>query len=363
MTEAEVSAFAGKSIAFLALQMHRIFAGTPVYQTLGNNDSGCADYRETPGSLFLKNAGQSFAGDAPAGDAGVFENFSEYGDYSVALPAPLQHARLIVLQDIFLSGRYATCGGKKLMEPDKGQIDWLRQQLEKAKAAGEQVWVMAHIPPGVDIYASFHNYVLQPARLCEVKTPTMYLHSDALTETLASFPDTVRLALFAHSHMDEFKLLHKAGSEGPESVASAVPAKIVPSISPVNGNHPAFLLADVSVTNATMLDYTAYTASDLEGTRWAKTYSFRSTYGAEDFSAKSVARLTSSLREDKAGNGPVSRAYRQWFLPGDTGLIGLGLQLIWPAYSCAASETDAAAFNRCLCPATPAAPSPSEAKP
>lgn len=353
MTETQVSGFAEKTVAFLALQMRRLLPGMPVYLALGNNDSGCADYRETPGSGFLKSAGDSFKSAAASGPgvASAFESFSEYGDYSLTLPAPLQHARLIVLQNIFESERYATCGGKKLLDPDKGQMEWLREQLEKARASREHVWVMAHIPPGVDVYASFHKYVFEPARMCEVKAPTMFLHSDAITETLASYPDVIRLALFSHTHMDEVKLLHRAGADGGIASKDAVAAKLIPSISPVNGNHPAFLLAEVSATDAGMLDYATYTAGDSEGTQWTRTYSFRSTYGVDRFSATSVGKLTAGLREDRAGSSPVSRAYRQHFLPGDSGLIGLGLQQIWPAYSCAASETTPADFSRCLCPA------------
>lgn len=373
-TEADVSNFAEKTVAFMALQMHRTFPGTPVYMALGNNDSGCTDYRETPGSAFLKSAGESFATDvqetpgahgkpgAPGakgkpGAGNPFQSFSEYGDYTTVLPAPLRKARLIVLQDIFFSARYATCGGKKLVEPEKAQIDWLREQLEEARTAREHVWVMAHIPPGVDVYSSFHQYVFQPAKLCDVKTPTMFLHSDAITETLASFPDVVQLALFSHTHMDELKLLHRAGAG---ASGDAVAAKLIPSISPVNGNHPAFLLAQVSAADVGMLDYTNYTASDREGTQWARSYTFRSAYGFPDFSAKSVGKLTAGLREDLTGDNPVSRTYRQYFLPGDNGLIGLGLQQIWPAYSCSASETTAEDFEHCMCPASGQPPAAAE---
>jgi sphingomyelin phosphodiesterase acid-like 3 len=65
-TPAEYSAFAAKTVAFVALQLHLIFPRTPIYLTLGNNDSGCKDYNEDPNSAFLQADGKSFAADSQA---------------------------------------------------------------------------------------------------------------------------------------------------------------------------------------------------------------------------------------------------------------------------------------------------------
>jgi len=66
-TEAEYSAFAAKTVAFVALELKETFPGVPVYLALGNNDSGCEDYAEDENSAFLKADGQSFAGVFEAG--------------------------------------------------------------------------------------------------------------------------------------------------------------------------------------------------------------------------------------------------------------------------------------------------------
>ncbi|MFC6646240.1 hypothetical protein ACFQBQ_11725 [Granulicella cerasi] len=51
---AEYPAFAAKTVAFVALQIRAAYPKTPTYIALGNNDSGCGDYREDPDSAFLR---------------------------------------------------------------------------------------------------------------------------------------------------------------------------------------------------------------------------------------------------------------------------------------------------------------------
>lgn len=340
-----LSAFSAKTVAFVALQLRLAFPGIPVYLALGNNDSGCGDYEETSDGAFLRSVATSFASDLvePANRTSLLRTFSKFGDYSLTLPAPLKNARLIVLQDIFESALYRGCDGHTNASEAATQIDWLREQLTAARTSGEQVWVMAHIPPGVDIYASFHRYLFAPGEACHVQKPKMFLSDEALGDTIVEFSDVVRLAIFAHTHMDEIRLLK--GTDG-----SAVPAKLVPSISPINGNDPAFIVAQVSSQTATMKDYTVYAAANARGTGWTREYRFSETYGLPDFSAASVQKLTSELIADRTGENETSRSYERFFLTGGGAFAELGLQRLWPAYSCSLQKRDAEAFHRCMCP-------------
>jgi sphingomyelin phosphodiesterase acid-like 3 len=151
--------------------------------------------------------------------------------------------------------------------------------------------------------------------------------------------------------MDEIKLLTNAQG-------GAVPVKLVPSISPINGNDPGFLVAQVSPRTATLKDYTAYSAANAQGEGWSREYRYSETYHLPDFSAAAVQQLTSELIADRTGEGPTSRAYERFFLAGGSTFAELGLQRLWPAYSCSLRERDAAAFHGCMCPAkAPSAPS------
>ena len=349
---AEYSDFAAKTVRFVAQMLFKTYANTPIYLALGNNDSGCTDYREDPNSSFLKNAAGSFAADTktPANRYDILSKFSQYGDYSLALP--LKNTRLIVLQDIFESKRYATCGGANTIDLAKDQITWLRNQLASARKSHEHVWVMAHIPPGIDAYSTFSK----SRNICGGQAPETFLSSDDLGNTIADFGDVIRLALFAHTHMDEFRVYPSANAPG-----GFVPGKLVPSISPVNGNNPAFTIAQIDPATATLKDYNVYAANNAVGigTTWALEYRFSTTYGLPDLSGASLAKLTSSFVADKNGTAKDSTAYQNFFFVGDAATNALSkggakaqaMQSVWTGYSCAITQTHAADFRSCLCAA------------
>ncbi len=122
------------------------------------------------------------------------------------LPAPIAHTRMLVLDDLFMSRRYATCGGKPNPAPAAAQIVWMEQQLDAARRSHEKVWVMTHIPPGVDPYGTATKVL----DLCSGGKPQMFLKSEALPDAMSNYGDVIELAIFAHTHMDEMRLLKPA---------------------------------------------------------------------------------------------------------------------------------------------------------
>jgi sphingomyelin phosphodiesterase acid-like 3 len=360
-TPADYSAFAAKTIAYVALRLRETFPATPIYLALGNNDSGCHDYQEDPNSAFLQSDGTAFAAATltPSNAAAIKREFSQFGDYNVALPAPFHHTRLIVLQDIFESSRYATCSGEAPLgnrTPSELQVDWLRTQLTAARAAHQKVWVMAHIPPGIDPYSTVKQ---AHGVSCPAAPPTYFIPSTQLPNTLAQFADIIKLALFGHTHMDEIRV-YPSATLGPQgTTASIVPAKLVPSITPVNGNNPAFTLADVDPATATLNDYTVFSASNQTGldTAWTQEYRYSTTYNLPDFSGPSAAKLSATFLADTAGTTAASQAYQRFYFVGDPGLsINLkaaAMQLVWHTYACSIAHFDDTAFRTCVCPSAP----------
>jgi sphingomyelin phosphodiesterase acid-like 3 len=351
-SDADYSAFASKTVAFIALQLRATFPGIPIYFALGNNDSGCKDYREDPNSAFLHADAASFSADAlkPSNRSAILHAFPQLGDYVVTLPPPIAHTHLIVLQDLFESKKYVACNGTSSADPTTQQIAWLRAQLASARAAHEHVWVMAHIPPGIDAYSTFTKH----RDVCGGKDPEMFLASDALATTLAEFPDVIRLALFGHTHMDEFRVF--------QTPTGTIPGKLVPSITPVNGNNPAFTVVEIEPSTATLKDYTVYSASNQNGidTKWSKEYRFSTTYHLPDLSGPSLEKLTTSFVDDKSSATDASKAYQQFFYVGEPGaarsisasMKAAAMQIVWPIYACAITNSDPADFRTCACPAS-----------
>lgn len=349
-TEAEYSAFAAKTVMFVAWKLRKTFPHVPVYIALGNNDSGCQDYSEDPKSAFLTADAKSFAAvmTTTENSSAVLASFPELGDENVSLPMP--KTRLLVMQDIFESKRYATCSGKSTEDAAKAQIAWLRTQLQAARKAHDKVWVMAHIPPGIDVYATFTKF----RNVCGGEAAESFLASEALAETIAEYPDVIKLALFGHTHMDEMRVYTAANGD-------VIPGKLVPSISPVNGNNPAFTVAEVDTTTATLKDYAVYSTTGTSDwdkpVTFAEEYRYSKTYGMPDLSGASLSKLIAGFGADKAGTAPASASYEQFYFVGDPHISGnakaAALRLVWPAYACGLNHASAESFRDCMCPAKP----------
>jgi len=347
-TGADYSAFAAKTVEFVTLQLHAAFPQSPVYFALGNNDSGCGDYKEDIDSKFLQADAQSFAADVDkANTRSVLNEFSKEGDYNAMLPAPFHRTRLIVLQDIFESKRYTACSGEKNTRAESAQISWLRTQLNTARARQEHVWIMAHIPPGVDAYTT----ITGSGDVCGGKPPEMFLDSSAFADAITDFPDVIRLVLLGHTHNDEMRIFSSAHGK--------VPGKLVPSITPVNGNNPSFTIAQVDPKTDTLIDYAVTSANNQTGidTKWSEEYKYSATYKLADFSAASAAKLLADFNADKHGTSAASDAYERFYFVGGTdipaSLKAAAMKLIWPAYTCSITQTTEADYRRCVCPASP----------
>lgn len=343
-TPSDSADFAAKMVEYVTSQLRKAFPGVPVYAALGNNDSGCGDYRLDGGSDFLTATAKSVMAGLPnsADREKARADFTRGGYYTVMMAAPMSNTRLIVLDDIFMSQKYATCGGQKNAAATAEQMAWLQSELADARRNHQRVWVMGHIPPGVDIYSTFR----QMRNVCSNEKPVMFLASDELGDTLVENADVIRLGLFAHTHMDELRLLESDGS----TKGGAVAIKMVSSISPVNGNSPSFTVAKIDTASATLADYQVFAASNLTGgdASWSKEYDYAQTYRKTAFTAATVKTLIGEFRDDPDAKTDASRAYIDNFFVGDHSSL---IKPLWTEYVCALSHYKVEEFDRCVCSA------------
>ncbi len=172
----------------------------------------------------------------------------------------------------------------------------------------------------------------------------MFLSSNALSELLLKYPGTVRAALFAHTHMDEFRILSETGSR---TSASTVAVKIVPSISPVAGNTPSFLIAKIDPRTGDLLDYTQYLApADGAAAPWEKQYSFVEQYNVNSFSARNLQALQNLFLSDPNGSSPLAIAYKERYTSRGT---KYKIDPVWRSYRCLIGNQDAGGFLECAC--------------
>lgn len=354
-TQADYQAFVVKTLSFVMGELRATFPGIPIYVAMGNNDSACGDYHLDTGSDFLLRTGRIIAAGLPAAQRrAALKVFATGGYYSVSMAAPMRDTRLIVVNDIFLSPIYSTCSGKADPAATTAQMAWLQEQLTRARRLGQKVWVMGHIPPGVDPYAT----VARMKNVCAGAAPALFLSSDKLAGVLAANAGVIRLGIFAHTHMDEVRLLEPEGSGpgassghvGAEKSPGGVALKLVPSISPVDGNNPSFTIARINPESATLQDYQVIAASNQSGigTTWTQEYDFAQAFHEAEFSPATVEELIAGFQGDRDAKTPPSQQYiRNYFV----GNLSVALKPFWPLYVCSLANYSATAFTACVCSA------------
>jgi sphingomyelin phosphodiesterase acid-like 3 len=345
LPKGDYSKFTEKTIAFIMNQLTGVAGSVPVYAALGNNDSDCGDYGLSPNSPFLKDVGQTITENLPSSERkAALASFAETGSYSVSLPAPMASARLIVLDDLFFSSHYASCPNSSGASGAALQLAWLSKQLTAARTANEKVWIMAHLPTGVDAFPTLKRGACNGA-------PSMLLSSagpsqpDALAVALVNVADVIQLAIFAHTHEDEIKLLEKYPSLGtaPANTA-AIPVKLVPSISPINGNLPSITLAEIDPATTTLIDYKVIAGS--QTVPWKEQYDYAQDYGEASFSEAAVRDLVTKFAADSSAATKASQNYIRNFVTGKQSSL---ISLAWPAYVCTMTAETADGYSKCAC--------------
>ena len=221
---------------------------------------------------------------------------------------------------------------------------WLKSQLDAARKNGERVWVMGHIPVGIDVFST-----VKKGDVC-ANQPEEFLSSKAtgtMADLLGAHADVIRLGIFGHTHMDEMRLLPATGT----GATGGIPIKGVASISPVNGNRPTITVARVDAATATMEDYAVFMPSSRAGTgMWTRGYSYRETYHKQSYSSAALKELVAGFDADPNGAAPASQAYEINF---DPGFPIPPLILAWPQYACGIDHVTEADYKSCACAAKP----------
>ena len=250
--------FVQNTVAYVTARLRDTFPNTPIYYALGNNDSACGDYNLDANDEFLRRTAPlvaaAIAGNPPASATADLPSqfaadgsWQATGSYNVPLAA-LPNTRLIVFDDVFLAPDHRTCSGADDPATAKAELAWLTLQLQSLKP-GQKVWIMAHIPPGIDLFSSIKR-----------RHPVAFLKYD-FAGLLAPYAGSIRLTIFAHTHIDDLTQL-----PSPDSFQTIpITLKSVQSISPDHGNPPTFTLATIDPATSTLLSYTLITAAQSPG--------------------------------------------------------------------------------------------------
>jgi hypothetical protein len=210
---------------------------------------------------------------------------------------------------------------------------WLGSELAKARDHKEKVWLLFHIPPGVDGYATSHS-----KKSGQEKTAFMWepVYTEEFQDLLTQYQGTVAMSLAGHDHMDDFRLMTNSL------------VLMTPALSPVFKQNPAFRVVSFQSSGA-LSDSTTYYLSNLDDVlngiapEWKVEYRFASTWGFSQLDFKNFLKLYSEIGAKSAVRDRWSTLYSVSH-PQAKEITSQ----TFPELSCASGHSTKAAFENCV---------------
>ena len=326
-SQAAYTAFVARTNDYIASVLRKAYPGVRIYPTLGNNDSDCGDYAVAPNGAYLANFRDTWS--PMVGSRSFDRRFGTGGYYHADVPA-LHGVRIIALNTNFFSTKYQNPCGTPGPDPGLQELAWLDAELALARRHGKRVWLLFHIPPGMDVYDSATYGGACPDMQAQTFWKDEYLQKYlAIT---SAHRKTIAGSFAGHTHQDEFR------------IATGDFIHITPSVSPVFGNNPAFEIVDVA-RDGDLAGYTAWHLPNVTAP-WAREYSFADAYAKPRYDTATLTQLAASIR-----NTPATR--EQYFTHMSSGApkSTAGALALWPAYWCGLTAMTGSTFTTCYCAA------------
>jgi sphingomyelin phosphodiesterase acid-like 3 len=345
-SDAAYRIFVKKTMQFLGLQLEQNFPNTPILPAAGNNDEECGDYQLQPDGPFLADTLpilRRLVGSA--GGPGFDRDWQSYGNYS----AQVSGIRILSANTNFLSIHYRNaCGSVTDGDPGRATLAWLEAELAAAKQAQERVWLVYHIPPGIDGYATLRRGAC-PGTMIPMWDQT---HAAAFFALLKRYSDTVAASFAGHTHMDDFRLIGDA--EGRYGFAL-----ITPAVSPIFGQNPAFRTV-VYDPRGGILDQTTYDLTNLPqataaaggvSPEWRAEYTFTRQWSLPRVDLPSLDHLYSLITDTPADREkwhtifPVSSPVYWTPFSGGSEQLAQAVR----AFRCASGNVAPSDYGQCYC--------------
>ncbi len=332
--------FAAKTTLYVANALAAALPGKPLILALGNNDSACGDYEIEPGGGYLaaiRDTVRRLAG-ADRVAPGFDKTYAAGGYYAVRHPT-LDNTVVLVINDVLWSAKYQDACGNDGREAAEAEMTWLADRLARQKAAGGKVWLVHHIPWGIDPYSSLQA----KADTCSAKTVPFLREPFAsrFATLLRDYADIINTSMSGHIHFDTYRLLFDGQARPVEA------DKVPPAISPIYGQNPGFQVWTHDGRSGEPIDYTTVYLANLTDASastpgdWRKEYTFTEAYGQPRYSAEAIAAIWKAL----ATPGVIQERFRQFYNVSHGALDEDTLS----AYSCAIGHLDSPSFVACYC--------------
>lgn len=345
-------AFVLKTVEVLAIELRKRFPNTKILVTPGNDDGDCGDYSIQAGGTFLSDTAE-LARELAGADEAFTADWKALGSYNVPHPT-LPGIRIISLNTVFFSNNYhaSSFNDACATVPSTAATDllsWLESNLAGARQASRKVWLMFHIPPGIDGYATTQKFAAQskaaasPAgnscadSIVPMWVPIWTARFDGLLET---FQDTVIASFAGHTHTDDFRVINTAGVDKAFVL-------IDPPISPVYDQNPGFRVVTFD-SEGSLTDQSTYYLTNLTQAsskvrgRWKREYTFAREWRSR-LDLASLGTIYSQIQDTKKARDQWLKLYN----------VSSSAAIVPPdsvrGLYCAIEALDPAAYEVCYC--------------
>jgi sphingomyelin phosphodiesterase acid-like 3 len=351
--------FVLKTVEFLALELRKRFKDTKIFLTPGNNDEECGNYSIRAGGTFLHDSSevvQSLSGEGQE----FKQEWEALGSYNVAHPT-LHAVRIISLNTVFFSNKYHAarfadgCARVDSNGPDLA-FAWLESNLEKAQQAHEKVWLMFHIPPGIDAFNTTYEYQsslkkgsASGTNVCSSAIVPMWVPkwTAQFDSLLEKYRNTIIASFAGHTHNDDFRVIGGDGKKNSDRTFIL----INPPVSPIYNQNPAFRTVSFN-QNGSLRDESTYyltnltLASTTTSGKWSKEYSFSEIWKGKPLDAFGLAAVYKTV-------GTSEQAHAEWLklYNVSSSAVHLSQDGIKGLY-CAIESLDPGSYNSCYCPSS-----------
>jgi len=327
--------FVDNTITFIVLMFKKYFPDKPVYISLGNNDSYAGDYKIIPDGAFLHNSASILSAnflENPENQKSFGETYP-FGGYFTVTPPGSQNTLIITLNSIFFSVKHTNPKGLDY-DPAEKELNWFEKQLKGALQNNQKVWLLLHIPPGINVYSTVRD-----KKYISMWKPQ---YNDRFIQLLEAYGSVITAIFCGHTHMDDFRLL--VDSKIPDKAISFV--RICPAISPQFGNNPGYEHLFYDPLAFKLINYELYylnlDIADPAAVQWQKEYSFDDTYGQAAITAPTLLTVYNALNTNPA----MSANYIEYYNVGHISKPGI-TEATWKSYWCGIGNWTQTAFESC----------------
>jgi sphingomyelin phosphodiesterase acid-like 3 len=334
-----MQAFTDNTLAFVASQIRSAAGSTPVAFAIGNIDSYTG---YGPDASFLANNAQTFYQqmlNSSVDQTSFMNNFTSGGYYSAQ---PLGSGLLVVGLN---TNPFANGVPGNNLPAVTAEVTWLNLQLAAARAAGQKVWLLMHVPPGPDMVTTASNAAKAgtPGTITP-QTAAMMMVPDyqaSFFQPLEHYSGVITLMLGAHTHMDEYRI-----------VSGNLVLDHVPGVSPVFGNNSAFKVYSFTQDGFLPTDYTSiFCDLSASSPQFSSFYTFSAAYNLRGALNPSLIDLHPRL----ASTGWEQTLYSNLYNTGNPSIdpsTNLPWNPInttnWPIFACGINHMDQASFISCV---------------